>query len=98
MPSRRRNVAETDVPMMPPMREKLSNLEDTAAAVPATTSEVMITMVEWPSEKNMPTVTGRWPAAMRRRVIRSMAEMWSASRAWRRPSVYERIAVEISGV
>jgi len=29
--------------------------------------------VEWPSEKNVPTVTGRWPAAMRRRVMRSIA-------------------------
>jgi hypothetical protein len=50
-------------------------LDDTAAAVPATTSDVMITMVECPREKNMPTVTGRCPAAIRRRVIRSMAEM-----------------------
>jgi hypothetical protein len=29
--------------------------------------------VECPNEKNVPTVTGRWPAAMRRRVMRSMA-------------------------
>jgi hypothetical protein len=31
--------------------------------------------VECPSEKNVPTVTGRWPAAMSLRVIRSIAEM-----------------------
>ena len=51
--------------------------------------------VECPKEKKVPTVTGRCPDAMRRRVIRSMADMWSASKAWRRPSVYERTAVEI---
>ena len=45
MPSTIRNAAETDDPMMPPTREKASNLLDTAAAVPATTSDVMITML-----------------------------------------------------
>jgi hypothetical protein len=51
----------------------LSKREDTAAAVAATTIEVMMTIVEWPSEKNVPTVTGFCPVASRRRVIRSMA-------------------------
>lgn len=76
--------------------------------------------VEWPREKNSPTPTGRWPAAMRRRVMRSMAcfgnglsgfqfcmfgrdarhgtEMWSASSACRRPSVYDSTAVERSAL
>ena len=31
------------------------------------------TNVECPREKKVPTVTGRWPEAMRRRVMRSMA-------------------------
>lgn len=31
------------------------------------------TDVEWPKEKNVPTVTGRCPAAIRRRVMRSIA-------------------------
>ena len=59
MPRRSKKAAETEVPMMPPMRSKLSNFDDTAAAVPATTSDVMMTIVECPKEKNMPTVTGR---------------------------------------
>lgn len=35
--------------------------------------------VEWPKEKNVPTATGFWPVATRRRVTRSMMVMWSAS-------------------
>lgn len=31
------------------------------------------TDVEWPKEKNIPTVTGRCPAAIKRRVMRSIA-------------------------
>lgn len=45
MPSRIRKAADTEVPMMPPTREKLSNLSETAEAVPATTMEVMMTML-----------------------------------------------------
>jgi hypothetical protein len=73
MPKRIRNAALTEVPMIPPMVLNLSKREETAAAVAATTIDVMITIVEWPSEKNVPTVTGFWPVARRRRVIRSMA-------------------------
>lgn len=77
MPNMMRNAAETEDPMMPPTREKASNLLDTAAAVPATTNDVTITIlsrplvprhpireeyiityVECPNEKNIPTVTG----------------------------------------
>lgn len=32
-----------------------------------------MTDVEWPKEKNIPTVTGRCPAAISRRVMRSIA-------------------------
>lgn len=32
-----------------------------------------VTDVEWPKEKNIPTVTGRCPAAIKRRVMRSIA-------------------------
>lgn len=45
MPSRIRKAADTDVPIMPPTREKLSNLSDTAEAVPATTMEVTMTIL-----------------------------------------------------
>lgn len=41
-----RKPALTALPMMPPMVLKLSNLEDTAAAVAATTMEVMMTILE----------------------------------------------------
>jgi hypothetical protein len=37
---------------------------------------VELKYVECPNEKKVPTVTGRWPAAIRRRVIRSMACMY----------------------
>ena len=46
-----------------------------------------ITMVEWPSEKKYPTLTGFLPSFISFRVVLSMAEMWSASKAWRSPSV-----------
>lgn len=59
MPSTIRKVAETDVPTMPPIRLKESNFELIADDVAATTTDVTITIVEWPSEKNSPTVTGR---------------------------------------
>lgn len=93
--SRMRKAALTDVPTMPPMYWKLSKRSRSAPDVAATTMQVMMTMVEWPRLKKVPTVTGRWPEAISRRVIRSMAEMWSASRACRRPSVYDRTAGEI---
>lgn len=89
-PSNKRNAAETEEPMMPPMWEKLSKRLETAAAVAATMIDVTITMlnltsglsfnltefviyVEWPSEKNVPTVTGFCPEARSLLVIRSIA-------------------------
>ena len=45
------------------------------------------TMVEWPSEKKKPTPSGRLPCASIFRVVLSIAAMWSASKAWRRPKV-----------
>ena len=44
--------------------------------------------VEWPSEKKKPTLSGRWPSLISFRVVLSIAPMWSASNAWRMPSVY----------
>ena len=43
---------------------------------------------ECPSENQKPTLSGRLPSAISLRVVLSIAEMWSASNAWRRPSVY----------
>ena len=45
------------------------------------------TIVECPSEKKKPTLSGRWPSAISLRVVLSIAAMWSASNAWRSPSV-----------
>lgn len=45
IPSTIKNVAETLLPMMPPTREKAPNREETAAAVEATTIEVITTML-----------------------------------------------------
>ena len=43
---------------------------------------------ECPSENQKPTDSGRLPSLISLRVVLSIAEMWSASKAWRRPSVY----------
>lgn len=88
-PRRIKNAALTEVPIIPPTVLKLSKREETAAAVAATTMEVMITIlfllvavfvriqwaayVECPKEKKVPTVTGFWPLASSLRVIKSMA-------------------------
>ena len=45
------------------------------------------TIVEWPSENQKPTLSGRLPSDISFRVVLSIAEMWSASKAWRIPSV-----------
>jgi hypothetical protein len=45
------------------------------------------TIVEWPSENQKPTVSGRLPSEISLRVVLSIAAMWSASKAWRMPSV-----------
>lgn len=45
IPKTIKKVAETVLPMMPPTRENAPNLEETAAAVDATTMEVMTTML-----------------------------------------------------
>ena len=81
-----RNVAETVVPMTPPIDWR-AGTSLTKAADMAMTTESATTIVECPSEKKRPTATGRWPSCMSLRVVLSMAAMWSASTAWRRPNV-----------
>jgi len=44
-PRSSRKAAETEVPMMPPTREKAEKREETAEAVAATTMEVMMTIL-----------------------------------------------------
>ena len=55
-----------------------SNFLLTLAAVAATTMLVMITIVLWPNEKKVPTVTGLCPLAISLRVIRSAHTVLSA--------------------
>jgi hypothetical protein len=80
-----RNSAETSVPITPPTLRKLSSWSRNAVAVAAIATEASITTVEWPREKKKPTPTGRLPSCISLRVTLSMAAMWSASTAWRRP-------------
>ena len=81
-----RNPAETRVPMTPPTVLNSSKYADSAVAVAATPAAARITTVEWPSAKKSPTLTGRLPCCISLRVALSMAAMWSASTAWRRPN------------
>lgn len=45
MPSNIKKAALTELPIIPPIVLKLSNLDETAAAVAATTMEVMMTIL-----------------------------------------------------
>ena len=44
-------------------------------------------MVEWPSEKKKPDAERALALRSIFRVVLSIAAMWSASKAWRRPKV-----------
>ena len=55
-------------------------------AVAATTAAASTTTVEWPSEKNSPTESGRCPFSISLRTTLSIAAIWSASTAWRSPN------------
>ena len=86
IPMTMRKVAETVVPIRPPMSWK-TGIELTMLAEIAMTTVSATTIVEWPSEKKNPTPTGRCPSCISFRVVLSMAAMWSASTACRSPSV-----------
>jgi len=58
---------------------------DNALAVSAMLTEAMAMIVEWPIANQKPTATGRLPSCISLRVTLSIAAMWSASTAWRRP-------------
>ena len=86
IPISSRKTADTLVPISPPISRKLG-MSLMNPAERAITTERATTTVEWPSEKKRPTPTGRWPSCISFRVVLSMAAMWSASTAWRRPKV-----------
>ena len=91
IPIRYRNEPETSVPIRPVVCCRVEDSSATAppsARTPAASSTASTsTTVEWPSEKKKPTLSGRWPSAISLRVVLSIAAMWSASNAWRSPSV-----------
>ena len=70
---------------------RVTNVAATASATDSAT-----TTVEWPSEKNNPTETGRLRSCISLRVTLSIAQMWSASTACRKPNVYASSAVPSS--
>ena len=80
-----RNSAETSVPMTPPTFLNGSKWLEITLVVAATPATARATTVEWPRAKNRPTQSGRLPSCISLRVTLSMAAMWSASTAWRRP-------------
>ncbi len=85
-PMASRKNADTSVPTMPPTSWKSSSWLCSAAALAAMIAEAMMTIDECPSEKKNPTVSGFFFSCMSLRTTLSMAAMWSASNAWRRPN------------
>ena len=86
---RYRNPAETSVPAIPPAVSKaefgLTTAPNTARAATTMPAPTAITTLAWPREKKNPEASGRWPSAISLRVVLSMAEMWSASKACLNP-------------
>lgn len=82
-----RKDAETVVPISAPTSRSGAKRAVSAADSSAMPAQASTTTVEWPGEKNRPTPVGFWPCPTSLRVTLSMAAIWSASTAWRRPSV-----------
>ena len=94
-----RNVADSTVPATPPAVSKpelgvTTALNTAFAAIVIPTPTTMITL-ECPSAKKNPVPSGRPPSAISLRVELSIAAMWSASKAWRNPSVHAVTATPI---
>ena len=74
---------------MPPAVSKvelgLTTAPNTARAAKVMPTPTATTIVEWPKEKKKPLPSGRLPSAISLRVVLSMQEMWSASKACRNP-------------
>ena len=86
-----RNVPETSGPISPVApcsADPSSSTAPLSPRTPTTTSTPSArTIVECPSENQKPTLSGRCPSPISLRVVLSIAAMWSASKAWRSPSV-----------
>jgi hypothetical protein len=87
MPISHRNTPDTLAPMMPPTCWKSAMCDSTTLAATARPRQSASKMLECPSEKRNPTPSGRSPFCSMKRVVSSIAEMWSASKAWRSPKV-----------
>ncbi len=77
-----RNEPETSGPMSPVALCRAEELLCTAPLRPRTPATTRTpsakTIVEWPSEKKNPTLSGRWPSLMSFRVVLSIAPMCRA--------------------
>ena len=89
---RYRNVAASEVPMTPPSVSYpelgSTTAPKTARAAMASPAPTTMMMEECPRAKKNPVPSGRLPSAISLRVVLSIAEMWSASKACRAPSVH----------
>ena len=63
----------------------MTTAPNTARAANVIPTPTATMTVEWPKEKKNPVPSGRFPSAMSLRVVLSMQEMWSASKACRNP-------------
>ena len=70
-----RNNADTKVPTMPPKLLNASKRPCNSVVATAIATVSATTIVEWPSEKNRPTPTGRRPSCINLRVTLSIAAM-----------------------
>ena len=83
-----RNVPQTPAPIVAaPVLEATGCAQSTVFAPTARPAARAKTIVECPSEKKKPTPSGRLPSWSNFRVVLSIAAMWSASNACRRPNV-----------
>ena len=88
---RNRNTPDTMVPMMLVVywswEPEFLTCSSSARMPKFSSSASTNTTLEWPSENQKPTDSGRWPSLTSFRVVLSMAAMWSASNACRMPRV-----------
>mmetsp|Transcript_60148 Transcript_60148/g.173509 ORF Transcript_60148/g.173509 Transcript_60148/m.173509 type:complete len:216 (-) Transcript_60148:85-732(-) len=88
-PTATRNVPDTMPLTMPPMRLRSCVRSCTKPLVVTMSAHMIATTVECPKAKKKPTVVGRRSPTVSRRVTLSMAAIWSASTACRRPRAYD---------
>ena len=88
----KRKPAEKIVAMTLPAALSVSNCASALAVAAIATEAIRITAL-CPIANHRPTLIGRVPSCISLRVTLSIAAMWSASTAWRSPSVQASSAV-----